>query len=271
MRAAAALAIALCACAATAARAQTGAPVQQALLKREATAVREIPAGYGHLLKLTTGPSGNVRVAAWRERFIRVEMRLELNAPTEADLDTLASVVDTVFDPASTSVDVTTKGPHDKAWMKDKKGFPKALATMPWRIDYVVHVPEYTSLTLLVHDGETGVEGVNGIVSIVSARGPVRLVNVAGPARVEAGGGDVEVSTRERSWRGGNLSVTASGTLVLRAPKGFSADVDAAAPGGVILTGGQPSGQTPEYHGALGAGGAGVTLLSATRVEIVLE
>jgi hypothetical protein len=258
----------VCALAVTATAQTRDGAAERQLVRREATVVRDVPAGYGHGVLLTTGPRGNVRVAAWRERSIRIEAHLEVSAPSEAEVETLVGVIDSSIDPTPTRVEVSTRGPHDKQWMKRVKNFPKALLTMPWRVDYVVRVPEYTSVTLLVNDGETVVEGIAGIVSVTSARGPVRLANVSGSTRVSAAAGDVEVSTAERSWRGGNLSVEASGALVVRLPQNFSAELDATAPGGITI-GGEAVGS--KFHGKLGVGGGGLTLTSGLRVEVVLE
>lgn len=258
----------VCALAVTATAQTRDAAAERPLVRREATIVRDVPVGYGHGVLLATGPRGNVHVRGWRGRSVRVEARLEVSAPTEADLATLVGAIDVLIDALPTRVEVVTRGPHDKQWMKGLKDFPKPLLTMPWRVDYVVYVPEYTSVTLLVNDGETVVEGIAGIVSVTSARGPVRLAQVSGATKVDAAGGDVEVSTADRSWRGGNLSVTASGALVVRLPRTFSAELDAAAPGGVTIAG-EAVGQ--KFHGLLGVGGGGVTLTSALRVEVVLE
>src|SRR5207247_1698179 len=90
-----------------------------------------------------------------------------------------------------------------------------------------------------VADGETLVDGVNGVISIVSARGDVRLANIGGSTRASTAAGSVTIMTHDRSWHGGNLSAAASGDVTFTGPAGFSAELTASAPGGVTLTGGE--------------------------------
>lgn len=245
-------------------------PAMGSLVERRSTFEREVDAGYGTLLRVLTGPVGNVHVSAWREHKIRVEAKIAFAAPTEQDLATLADVIGVAIDPSPTSVDVETKGPHDKAWMKGFKHFPKALLSSPWRIDYAITVPEYTSLSIVVLSGETTVDGVSGIIGVTSASGDVRLTNASGSTQVKAGGGDVSIETRDRSWRGGNLEAIAAGSVTVRVPHGFAAELTAVAPEGVRLEGEAPRELGQEFRGPLGVGGGGVRLEAGHRVAIVV-
>jgi hypothetical protein len=246
------------------------APADAPLRQRTAVVEREVDAGYGGGLHVAAGPLGGVQVTAWREQKVRVEARVEINAPTEADLDTLAKVIGILVDPSPTGVEIATKGPHDKEWMKAVKGFPKGLAGMPWRVDYVVHVPEYTAVSIETANGDASVEGVNGIISVVSARGDVRLTNVGGATRATAAGGSIAIATRDRGWRGGNLTASAAGDVTLTAPTGFSAHLTASAPGGVTITdGGEAHDMGDDLKKDVGAGGATVTFVAGGKVAIV--
>jgi hypothetical protein len=244
-------------------------PQAAPLLQRTAMVEREVDAGYGGGLHVSTGPHGGVQVSAWRERKIRIEARVELSAPTEAGLDALTRVVSIAVDPTPAGVEVLTRGPHDKKWMKGVKGFPKELMAMPWRIDYVVYVPEYTTVAVEVNDGDATVDGVNGIISVISARGDVRLTDIAGATRATAAGGSIAIATHDRGWRDGNLSASASGNVVFTAPAGFSARLTASAPGGVTITDAeQVRNLGGDYENDVGAGGASVTFVAGGKVAI---
>ncbi len=242
------------------------------LVERSTLVHREVEAGYGTALRVAAGPRGNVHVTGWRERKIRVEARVELGAPSEADLDELAKAVAIVVDPSATTVDIATKGPQDKAWMKGVKGFPKRLLAMPYRVDYEITVPEYTSLAIAVGEGDTAIAGVSGLVGIVSVHGDVSLDAVSGATQVSAAAGCVTIVTADRSWRGGNLNASCSGDLTFRGPAGFSAAVDARAVRGItIADGGEPRQIGLELKGNLGNGGGGVTLSAGGTLTIRLD
>jgi hypothetical protein len=233
--------------------------------------VREVDAGYGGALRLTAGPHGSVSIRAWKERKIRVEAKIRLTAASEADLDALASAVAVVVDPSPTSVAVETMGPHDKKWMKGVKGFPKRLAALPVRVDYVVSVPEYTALAVGVTDGDTVVEGITGIIGLSSAHGDVRLSRVSGSTQIAAAGGNMTIETPDRAWHGGNLNASCSGDMRFVAPAGFSATLDASAAGGVTkVVDGEAHEAGAELDERLGNGGAGVTLVAGGKLTIEL-
>jgi hypothetical protein len=241
------------------------------LVHRTVTVEREVDAAYGEELRITTGPKGGVKIVTWRQPKIHVEAHIEVDAPTEADLEMLAHTIAIYVDPSPTSVEVTTRGPHDKDWMKGIKNFPKRLLTMPWRIDYVVQVPEYTSLAIGVVDGDTVVEGVNGIISIVNARGDVHLTNISGATQASTGAGNLFVTTPERSWHGGNFGGSCTGDLLFVAPAGFSAELTATAPGGVtLIDSGKPHSLGQDFKDCLGNGGGAVTLLAGAKISIEL-
>jgi hypothetical protein len=265
------VAVALLALFATGATARPRAPAQQPapLVEHSATLEQEIDAGYGQLLTIATGPHGSVQVSAWRDHKIRVEARVELHAANEADLALLATVVGIDLDPGPTSVTILTHGTHDPKWMKHFKDFPKRLLALPWRVDYVVWVPEYTALNVEVADGETLVDGINGIVSVVSERGDVRVSDISGPARLSAAGGNLEVTTRERSWRGGNLSASCSGDLSFVAPAGFNGDVRIVAGHGATLEGPDETHDIGTDHDLkLGTGGSALSLAAGGAVTL---
>lgn len=249
--------------------AKASAPAPQ-LVKRSALIHRELPSTPGTMVKLTCGPFGNVRVIARRTNTVSIDGRVEISAASEADLQTLASTITILADPTPTSVDILTKGPHDKQWMKAFKKFPDRLKTMPWRVDYVLTVPEYTSLTIEVGDGESVVEGVQGIISVVSVRGAIRVREIGGATRLTAYNGNVEILTSQRTWRGGNVSASATGDVTIVAPRGFSADARFTAGNGIFLRGDREDAPGNSFNGFIGNGGPGVELTAGGRITIAM-
>lgn len=247
---------------------QSAPPAQ--LLERVREYSQEVPGGYGTLLKLTTGPQGSVRLSSWRRQAIRIQAHIVTRAPSEADLDVLGSVVGVVIEPSLTSVEVLTSGPHESKWLKGVKKFPKALKQMPWHIDYDITVPEYTALDVAVYAGELQVDGISGIVSLISASGNIHISNSSGSLVANAVTGSVEVATREKSWHGGSLRVTAGRDVLLTLPHDFSGYFDAAAPGGIVIAGEQHRDLGPSYRGDVGHGGGGVSLTAGGKVVIVV-
>jgi len=242
-----------------------------ALVSREVPFEYTAKGGAGSLLNLETGVKGGVQISAWKKRSILIEARIEINAPTEADLDIMASAVTVSVDENPAITTVRTSGPHDRASMKGVKDFPGRLKTMPYSVDYVIWVPEYTGLDITVADGETVIDGINGIQAIRSLRGPVRLSGVSGTVLLTALDGSVDVTVRDRFWRGPGLDVASGkGDVTFTAPKAFSTSIDAAGTGGVFLDN-KLAKKVTALETVLGSGGSRVKLAAAAgKVSITL-
>jgi hypothetical protein len=257
--------------AAPAAQGAAGAPPARPLVERTYMVERLVPSGYGGELTLVGAPRGDVRVAGWRGQTISISARVTVAAPSEQDLEKLASVVGMSVDEGGPIVAVQTTGPHDKATMKAAKNFPKALAKMPWRMDYTIRVPEYTSVQLGVVDGDVEVEGVYGAVAVTSIRGSVAIRNVGGFTKVTAGEGDVTLATADRTWRGSGTDIVAAhGDIALDAPPEFGAFLDAKAQGGVHFVGVRNTEEGTEMRGTIGRGGSRL-LLSAPAGRVTIR
>jgi hypothetical protein len=214
-------------------------------------------------LTLVGAPRGDVSVVGWRGEAISVVARITISAPTESDITTLASIIGMVVDESGPVIAVQTTGPHDKETLKAVKNFPKALTKMPWRVDYTVRVPEYTSVQLGVIDGNAEVADVSGTVAITSLRGSVTIRNVAGFTKVAAGEGNVTLSTLDRAWRGAGTDVVAArGDISLRAPAEFGAVLDAKATNGIHFLGARVSEEGPSLQGTIGRGGSRMKLVA---------
>src|ERR1044072_1770584 len=91
---------------------------------------------YGGTVTLIAAPRGNVTVEGWARNEVELTVDIELQGPTEPDLDQLAKVNTIVFDEDVNHLNILTTGTHDRAFMKKSaKNFPKNLLNLPWKID----------------------------------------------------------------------------------------------------------------------------------------
>lgn len=184
---------------------------------------------YGGSVTLVAPPVSSITIEGWSRSEIDIEADIELQAPTEADLDLLAAVNNFAVDVDTNHVRILSSGTHDKKYLQRvAKKFPKTLIGLPWKIDFRLRIPALTD------------------VEIDSGVGPIKLSRVEGSIRLEAlqsdaeftltGGyftgliqrGAVKIVIPSRNWRGlGANFQLAGGTLEVILAPGFSGDVDA--------------------------------------------
>ena len=83
---------------------------------------------------MIAAPRGNVTVEGWSRNEVELTVDIELQGPTEADLDQIAKINTFVFDDDVNHLSVLTTGTHDRAFMKKTaKNFPKKLLNLPWK------------------------------------------------------------------------------------------------------------------------------------------
>jgi hypothetical protein len=201
----------------------------QILLKRVVTKEYKAAFGAGGTVTVIGAPAGSITVIGSNKNELAVTAEIELQAPTEADLALMAQVNGITVDPSPVHTSVFTYGLHDKEFMKkNAKKFPKNLLTMPWKIDYVVHVPAYTDIEVTVGKGLMTISGVEGASILKGTDIDADLTFSGGTVNAAFGTGNVNVKITSRSWRGRNLNMQlARGTLNLVLPEQFNADIDA--------------------------------------------
>jgi hypothetical protein len=174
-------------------------------------------------------PQGSVTVIGWNKNEVEVTAEIELQAENEADLALMAQVNGILLDPGAVHLSVMTTGTHDKDYMKKNwKKFPKRLLGMPWKVDYIVHVPSYTDLEVTVGKGALKISGVDGAMQLKAGETDADLQFTGGAINATFGGGNVNVQVAGRSWRGRNLNIQmAAGNLNIALPSDFNADIDA--------------------------------------------
>jgi hypothetical protein len=241
------------------------------LKHRVVTIRKEVSAGFGGGLQLTSEPPGNVTIVGSKRQAVEVEATCDLYAPSEEDLDRLGEVVGFTALPDFTNIIVESSGPHDKNYMKAFKDFPKRLRKMPFQVHYNITVPSYTGLDLTVADGAVMIEGVNGLVNVRCVRGPVTLRNVTGSVELECWDGAIDIYSDQRTWPGGGLTATTRrGGITMHVPRDYAARLVARAAGGVFIEDGELLSLGPEVERRLGPGGSSLVLTAVGPIRIVM-
>lgn len=207
------------------------APVlaQNPLLTRSTTRRETRRFSYGGTVTLVGAPRGAVTVEGWPRNEVELTANIELKAPTEADLDQLATVNRFVFDEDLNHLSILTTGTHDRAYMKrSAKNFPKKLLNLPWKIDYRLRVPVNTDLEINAGHGPVKLSGVEGALRISATESETALMLTGGVVSTTVTAGVITFTIPARSWRGGGADIRiASGTINVDLPPGFSGDIDA--------------------------------------------
>ena len=207
----------------------TPALSQDALLTRTTTRRETRRFSYGGTITLIGAPRGSVTVEGWPRDEVQLVAEIELKAPTEAELDQLATVNSFVFDEDVNHLRVLTTGTHDRVFMKRAaKKFPKNLLNLPWKIDYRLRVPVNTDLEVTAGHGAVKVSGVEGAVRISATESETALTLIGGTVSTTVAAGVITLSIPVRSWRGSGVEIRlAAGTINVELPAGFSGDIDA--------------------------------------------
>ena len=199
------------------------------LLKRTTTRRENRRFAFGGTVTVIGAPRGAVTIEGWSRNEVELVADIEMNAPTEADLDQLANVNGFVFDEDLNHLSVLTTGTHDREYMKKAaKNFPKKLLNLPWKIDYKLRVPANTDLEINAGYGPVKVSAVEGALRISATESETALTLTGGLVSTTVTAGVVTLTVPVRSWRGAGADIRlATGTLNVDLPPGFSGDIDA--------------------------------------------
>jgi len=184
---------------------------------------------YGGTVTLIAAPRGSVTVEGWNRNQVELTAEIELKAPTQADLDQLATVNGFVFDEDLNHLSILTTGTHDRAYMKrSAKNFPKKLLNLPWKIDFKLRVPLNTDLEINAGHGTVTLSGVEGAMQVSATESDTALTLTGGVVSATVTAGSITLAIPTRSWRGSGADIRiASGTINVDLPVGFSGDIDA--------------------------------------------
>lgn len=208
---------------------KTAAALPTQLLKRTTTRKESVRFAFGGTVTVVGAPRGAVTIEGWQRNEVELTAEIELNAPTDADLDQLAKVNTFVFDEDLNHLSVLTTGTHDREFMKRAaKNFPKRLLNFPWKIDYTLRVPINTDLEVNAGFGPVKLSGVEGAMRISATESEAALTLTGGIVSTTVTAGVVTLTIPVRSWRGGGADIRlATGILNVDLPAGFNGDIDA--------------------------------------------
>jgi hypothetical protein len=184
---------------------------------------------YGGSVSLVGAPIGSIVIEGWNRSEIDVAAEIELQAPTEADLNMLAAVNNFAVDVDGDRARIITAGTHDKRYMQQvAKKFPKTLLGLPWKIDFRLKVPALTSVEIDSGVGPIKLTGVEGDIRLNALQSDAELTLTGGSFASVIQRGAVKLTIPSRSWRGMGVSFQlAGGTLDVSLAPGFSGDIDA--------------------------------------------
>jgi hypothetical protein len=203
--------------------------VQGPLLTRTITRHENAKLMFGGTLTISGAPLGSITIEGWSRNELEVDASIELQAPTAADLDLLATVNTFIIDADVDHMRILTGGTHDRDFMKKTfKNFPKALIGLPWKIDYHIKVPALTDLDIDAGNGPISLSGVEGALHLNAVTSDANLSLTGGLVSVLVQVGTVNLRIPARGWHGlGGEFKLAAGKLNVELMPGFSADLNA--------------------------------------------
>jgi hypothetical protein len=200
------------------------------LIKRTTYKNDRLDFGVGGTISLIGAPNGSIRIEGWPNREVEISAEIHVEAASEADLARISKITGFIMDESLGRISIVSVGTHDKKAVKKlDKRFPKKLLGLPFRIDYVLRVPQYTDLVVDGGKGDLRISGVEGTMRLNFLETDANIDLVGGGIQANFGKGSVSILIPSRSWRGRFADVQlVSGTMDLRLPVGLNADFDAA-------------------------------------------
>ena len=182
--------------------------------------VRESTLSAVRELSVNARPNGGITVRAWDRPDIRVEARIQAQAPTQSEAASLASAVRIETGGGSVRAD----GPDTR----DNRG---------WSVSYEISAPRQIDLDLETVNGGLAVDGIRGDLDLNTTNGGISLTGVAGEVRGETTNGGINVALAGSGWSGEGLDLrTTNGGINLSLPANFNARLVASTVHGGVET-----------------------------------
>jgi hypothetical protein len=178
---------------------------------------------------VTGAPVGSIKIEGWKSREIEITAEIEVQANSEADLASISAVTTFVLEESLGRTGVISVGPNDKRYIKQLgKKFAKNLSALPFRIDYVIKVPQYCDLYIDGGRGDLSISNVEGTMKINFLETNAKLDLIGGTTIAVFGKGSVELVIPRSSWRGRLADISlANGDMNVQLPNGINAELDA--------------------------------------------
>ena len=200
-----------------------------AQLKRTTLKSDKLDFGAGGTITIQGAPKGSITVEGWSKNEIEISAEIIVEAANDADLERMAKVTGFQLDESTGRVGIISLGTHDKKFIKKLgKKFPKHLVGKPFRIDYVIKVPQYCDLQIDGGRGDLFISGVDGVFRLNYLETNARLDLKGGSVLAIFGKGTVDLTVPSQGWRGRIADVQlATGDMNITLPNGINAEVDA--------------------------------------------
>lgn len=199
------------------------------LLKRTTYKTDRLDFGVAGTLAVTGAPVGSIRIEGWKNREVEVTAEIEVQANTEEDLASMSAVTTFVMDESTGRIGIISVGPNDKKYLKQLgKKFSKQLQSLPFKIDYVIKVPQYCDLLIDGGRGDLTISGVEGTMKLNYLETNAKLDLLGGTTIAVFGKGSVDFAIPKASWRGRFADISlATGDMNVRLPVGINSELDA--------------------------------------------
>lgn len=186
--------------------------------------------------------NGGIAVKGWERNETLVRYRVEAQAPSQAEADSLAA-----------QVRVSTGGGQVRA-----EG-PEQQRNAYWSVSYEIFVPRQTDLALHTHNGGISIADVHGRISFEALNGGVSLRRLGGNVTGETVNGGLSIELAGNNWDGEGLNArTTNGGLSVSVPENYSAHLETGTVNGgfnVSQTIAQTTRETRRLSVDLGSGG----------------
>lgn len=185
--------------------------------------VRDVPVRLsGRAIEIDGRQNGSIRVQGWDGDQVKVTARLQANAESDADAQSLLRDIRITSDARRVSAEGPSNGRGDRSG---------------WSASYVVMVPRRFDLSLDAYNGSLGVDGVTGKLELSTHNGSVTLSGVGGDVHARTQNGSLNVQLAGRSWDGEGLdAVTQNGSVRLAVPDAYAATLETGTVNGRINT-----------------------------------
>lgn len=162
-------------------------------------------------LTVDPGMNGGVEIIGWNRDSIAVTARIQVNARSEEDAQTIARAIR--IEAAGGTVRAVGPNPLGRR--------------QSWSVSFIVLVPRRTDLSLATENGPLSVEDVSGTMKLSTQNGPLLLVGVGGDVHARAQNGPLHVKLAGARWEGAGLDAeTMNGPADLRIPEGYNAKIE---------------------------------------------
>ena len=161
-------------------------------------------------LDVDASQNGGISVKGWDRNEVLVRYRVQTQAPTQAEADSLAS-----------EIRLNTSGGQVRAEGPDPRG------SAHWDVSYEIFVPRQSTLSLRTHNGGISISDVRGRVQFEATNGGVSLKRLGGSVSGETVNGGLSVELTGNNWDGEGLDVkTTNGGLSVSVPENYSAHLE---------------------------------------------